>query len=110
MAGHSGDVCVQETTAYMDATLQSVEGDGPDRCVRLGAIKAHRIDGSASYDMNLGKGVPKSCGNAHTHNLIIEQPYACRLDFLEPTAGRLLTRLDGAKLVWSYTPKISNRL
>ena len=110
MAGHSGAVCVQETTAYMDATLQSVEGDGPERCVRLGTIKAHRVDGSACYDMNLGKGAPKSCGNAHTPNLNIEQPSTCRLDFLEPTAGRALTWLEGAKLVRSRMPKIPNRL
>jgi hypothetical protein len=110
MAGHSGAVCVQETTAYMDATLQSVEGDGPKRCLRLGTIKAHRVDGSACYDMNLGKGVPKSCGNAHTPNLIIEQPSECRLDFLEPTAGRDLTWLDGAKLVRARMPKIPNHL
>ena len=109
MAGHSGAVCVQETTAFMDGTLQSVVGEGPNRRVSLGTMKVHRVDGSACYDMNLGKGVPKSCGNKMTPNLLVEQKSACRLDFLEPTAKtKPLTWIDGAKLVRARMPAIPN--
>jgi hypothetical protein len=108
MAGHSGAVCVQETTAFMDGTLLSVAGDAPDRRARLGTTKAFRVDGSGCYDMNLGKGAPKSCGNQATPNLVVEQQSACRLDFLEPSAVAQLGWIDGAKLVRARMPEIPN--
>jgi hypothetical protein len=39
MAGHSGAVCVQETTAFMDGTLLSVTGEAPDRRACLGTYR-----------------------------------------------------------------------
>jgi len=109
MIGHSGAVCVQETTAYMDGTLLSVVGEAPSRRARMGTTKVHRVDGSACYDMNLGKGAPKSCGNATTPNLLVEQQSACRLDFLEPTdASGALSWLDAARRVRARMPEIPN--
>lgn len=108
MTGHSGAVCVQETTAFMDGTLLSVSGDAPSRIARMGTTKVHRVDGSACYDMNLGRGAPKSCGNQSTPNMLVEQKSSCRLDFLEPAAGKQLTWLDGARLVRSRMPAIPN--
>lgn len=108
MAGHSGAVCVQETTAFMDGTLLSVEGEAPNRRACLGTTKVYRVDGGACYDMNLGRGAPKSCGNHATPNLIVEQKSACRLDFLEPAAAPL-SWIDGAKLVRARMPAIPNR-
>lgn len=109
MAGHSGAVCVQETTAFMDGTLLSVVGGAPNRKACLGTTKVFRVDGSACYDMNLGRGAPKSCGNQATPNLIVGQKSTCRLDFLEPGAGSAgLTWLDGAKLVRARMPAIPN--
>lgn len=109
MAGHSGTVCVQETTAFMDGTLLSVEGEAPNRRVCLGTTKVYRVDGGACYNMNLGRGVPLSCGNQATPNLIVEQKSACRLDFLEPAAGAAaLHWIDGAKLVRARMPAIPN--
>ena len=60
MTGHSGAVCVQETTAFMDGTLLSVVGEAPNRRALMGTTKVHRVDGSACYDMNLGREAPKS--------------------------------------------------
>ncbi len=80
MAGHSGAVCVQETTAFMDGTLLSVMGEAPNRRACMGTTKVFRVDGSACYDMNLGRGAAKSCGATSTPNLIVEQKSACRLD------------------------------
>src|SRR5437868_3440534 len=39
MAGHSGAICVQETTAFMDGTLLSVTGEAPNRRACLGTTK-----------------------------------------------------------------------
>lgn len=109
MTGHSGAVCVQETTAFMDGTLLAVTGESPSRRARMGTTKVHRVDGSQCYDMNLGKGVPKDCGNSTTPNLLVEQQSSCRLDFLEPQAGSApLTWLDGARLVRARMPEIPN--
>jgi hypothetical protein len=107
MIGHSGVVCVQETTAFMDGTLLSVAGDAPRRVATMGTTKVHRVDGSACYDMNLGRNAPKSCGTAGTPNMLVEQKSAVRFDFLEPSAGKQ-TWLDGAKLVRSRMPAIPN--
>jgi hypothetical protein len=109
MAGHSGAICVQETTAFMDGTLLSVVGAAPNRRVRLGTTKAFRVDGSACYDVNLGRGAPKSCGTQATPNLIVGQKSTCRLDFLEPVVGSAaLSWIDGAKLVRARMPAIPN--
>jgi hypothetical protein len=109
MAGHSGAVCVQETTAFMDGTLLSVSGAAPYRRACLGTTKVYRVDGSACYDMNLGRGAAKSCGNQSTPNLIVQQKSACRLDFLEPAdGGSALGWIDGAKLVRARMPEIPN--
>jgi len=107
MAGHSGAVCVQETTAFMDGTLLSVRGEAPQRVAALGTIQQHRVDGSQCYDLNLGKGEPHNCGGATTPNLLVEDPSACRLDFLVAGATPL-TWLDAAKLVRSRMPRIPN--
>lgn len=110
MVGHSGAVCVQETTAFMDGTLLSVVGEAPARRACMGTTKVFRVDGSACYDMNLGRGAPRSCGTQSTPNLIVDQKSACRLDFLEPEAGGPpLTWIDGAKLVRARMPVIPNR-
>lgn len=109
MAGHSGAVCVQETTAYMDGTLLAVSGETPNRRASMGTTKVHRVDGGACYDMNLGRGKPRDCGNQTTPNLLVEQRSACRLDFLEPRAsGDSLNWLDGARLVRTRMPEIPN--
>ncbi|WP_188758364.1 endo-alpha-N-acetylgalactosaminidase family protein [Edaphobacter acidisoli] len=109
MTGHSGAVCVQETTAYMDGTLLSVTGEAPGRRASMGTTKVHRVDGGACYDMNLGRGAPKDCGNQTTPNLLVDQPSSCRLDFLEPSAsGAGLGWLDGARLVRARMPEIPN--
>ncbi|WP_035359572.1 endo-alpha-N-acetylgalactosaminidase family protein [Edaphobacter aggregans] len=106
MTGHSGAVCVQETTAYMDGTLLEVSGSAPNRRAAMGTTKVYRVDGSACYDMNLGREAPKSCDNQQTPNLIVEQKSSMRLDFLEPEAGRRPTWIDGAKLVRARMPAI----
>ena len=109
MAGHSGAVCVQETTAFMDGTLLSVKGEAPNRRACLGTTKAFRVDGSACYDMNLGRGASRSCGNESTPNLLVDQKSSCRLDFLEPATGAApLSWIDGAKLVRARMPGIPN--
>jgi hypothetical protein len=106
MVGHSGAVCVQETTAYMDGTLLEVSGAVPNRRATMGTTKVHRVDGSSCYDMNLGREAPRSCGNQQTPNLLVEQKSAVRLDFLEPSGGSKLSWIDGAKLVRSRMPAI----
>ena len=108
MVGHSGAVCVQETTAFMDGTLLSVAGAAPGRRASMGTTKVYRVDGSACYDMNLGRGAPKSCGNELTPNLMVGQQSACRLDFLEPVGRAGLSWVDGAKLVRARMPAIPN--
>jgi hypothetical protein len=109
MAGHSGAVCVQETTAFMDGTLLSVAGEAPGRRACLGTTKVYRVDGGACYNMNLGRGVPLSCGNQATPNLIVGQKSACRLDFLDSASGAApLHWIDGAKLVRARMPAIPN--
>jgi len=108
MTGHSGAVCVQETTAFMDGTLLSVAGEAPGRVARMGTTKVHRVDGSGCYDMNLGRGAPRSCGNQTTPNLLVNQKSSCRLDFLEPNGGKTLSWLDGARLVRARMPGIPN--
>jgi len=107
MTGHSGAVCIQETTAFMDGTLLSVAGERPQRIATMGTTKVHRVDGSACYDMNLGRDAARSCGVKTTPNMLVDQKSAVRFDFLEPT-DRKLTWIDGAKLVRSRMPAIPN--
>ena len=92
----------------MDGTLLEVTGSAPNRRAVMGTTKVHRVDGSACYDMNLGREAPKSCGNQQTPNLIVEQKSSVRLDFLEPDQGRRPTWIDGAKLVRARMPAIPN--
>lgn len=107
MAGHSGAVCVQETTAFMDGTLMCVGGQASRVAVTLGTLQQHRVDGSGCYNMNLGRAVPNTCGDEHTPNLLIEDRSALRLNFLAP-ATKPLTWIDGAKLVRSRMPTVPN--
>jgi hypothetical protein len=107
MVGHSGALCVQETTAFMDGTLLSVSGSTSRKVATMGTIKVHRVNGSACYDMNLGRDGAKSCGVESTPNLIVEQKSAVRFDFMEPV-GRKLTWMDGAKFVRERMPAIPN--
>lgn len=109
MTGHSGAVCVQETTAFMDGTLLSVTEDGGKRRALMGTTKVYRVDGGACYDMNLGSDVPGNCGVATTPNLIVGQQSACRLDFLEPK-DVALTWLDGARRVRNRMPPSPTKL
>lgn len=93
----------------MDGTLLSVTGEAPNRRACLGTTKVFRVDGGACYDMNLGRGAARSCGNESTPNLVVDQKSACRLDFLEPTTGAApLSWIDGAKLVRARMPDIPN--
>jgi len=111
MLGHSGAVCVQETLAYMDGTLLAVASESPNRTAAMGTTKVYRVDGSACYDLNLGKSAPKNCGTKNTPNLIVGQQSSCRLDFLEPDhKSKPLTWLDGARLVRARMPVIPNRM
>jgi len=66
MVGTSQALCVQETTAYMDGTTLAVAGTEGSRSAALGTIKVHRVNGGACYDLNLGRGAPRNCGN-RTH-------------------------------------------
>jgi len=91
----------------MDGTLLSVVGEATHRVVTMGTTKIHRVDGSACYDMNLGRNAPKSCGVSGTPNMLVEQKSAIRFDFLESSSAKL-TWLDGAKLVRSRMPAVPN--
>ena len=107
MAGTDKAACVQEVTAFMDTTELTVDGEAGRRRGFLGTVKRHRVNGSLSYDMNAGPGVPRIAGNEHTPNLLIGQTPACRLDFLGGTeAGKVPGWLDAAKLVRSRMPRI----
>lgn len=107
MLGTSRAACVQEVTAFMDATELNVTGAPGRRRAAMGTIQRHRVNGSLSYDMNAGPGAPRIFGNAHTPNLLIEQTSACRLDFLSAGGdGRAPGWLDAAKLVRRRMPRI----
>lgn len=107
MIGTDRAVCVQETTAYMDSTVLSVEGEIGHRRVSLGMVQNYRVNGSLCYDMNTGPSTPRNCGNARTPNLLVGQKSSCRLDFVVPTAGRSnVDWLDGARVVRSRMPAI----
>ncbi len=86
MIGSSQTLCVQETTAFMDGTTLAVTGTEGARAAALGTIKVHRVNGSGCYDLNLGRGAPRNCGNQSTPNLLVGQTSSCRLDFM-PVSG-----------------------
>jgi hypothetical protein len=111
MIGDNQVLCVQETSAFMDGTSLTVNGEAGKRRAALGTIKVHRINGSLCYDMNTGTGTPRNCGNKETPNLLVGQPSACRLDFLAaPDAPPPVSWLDGARLVRKRMPQIPNHL
>ena len=90
----------------MDSTILAVTGESGDRRVSMGTVQNYRVNGSLCYDMNLGKGAPRNCGNAATPNLLVGQKSLCRLDFAGAAAGRATDWLDGARLVRSRMPAI----
>jgi hypothetical protein len=110
MVGTSTAMCVQETTAYMDGTSQSVVGSNGSRRASIGTSKVHRVNGEACYDLNLAKGLPHNCGTAQTPNLLVEQKSSCRLDFLTLAPNMPEPWLAGAKLVRNRMPKIPTTL
>ena len=111
MIGDEKVLCVQETTAFMDGTSLSVDGESGKRRAAMGTTQVHRINGSRCYDMNTGTGTPRNCGTRQTPNLLVEQSSACRLDFLAASdAASTLSWLDGAKLARSRMPQIPNHL
>jgi hypothetical protein len=105
MVGTDRALCVQEVTAYMDETALSVEGEPGHRRAFLGTVKAHRVNGSLSYDMNTGPGTPRIPGNQRTPNLLVGQKASSRLDFI-PHSGAGPGWLAGAKAIRSRMPAI----
>lgn len=106
MVGTSQALCVNETTAYMDGTTLAVMGTEGSRSAALGTIKVHRVNGSACYDLNLGRGAPRNCGNQNTPNLLVGQPSSCRLDFMPVSGDPAKAWIAAAKLVRSRMPAI----
>jgi hypothetical protein len=107
MLGNESAVCVQEVTAFMNGTELRVSGEPGHRRAALGTIHVHRVNGSLCWDLNLGEGKPRNCGNYQTPNLLVEQTPACRLDFVGDLDGNgSVDWLDGAKLVRSRMPAI----
>ena len=105
MLGTDRALCVQEVTAFMDETELRVESGAGGRRVSAGTVQRYRVNGSGCYDMNTGTGTPRSCGTARTPNLLIDQPSACRLDFIARRAGSAPPAwLDGAHLVRRRMP------
>jgi len=106
MVGTSKALCVQETIAFMDGTTLAVTGTEGQRSAALGTIKVHRVNGSACYDLNLGRGVPRNCGNQSTPNLLVEQPSSCRLDFMPVTGDPAKAWIAAGRFVRSRMPAI----
>ena len=106
MVGTMQALCVQETTAFMDGTTLSVTGAEGSRTAALGTIKVHRVNGSTCYDLNLGRGAPRNCGNQNTPNLLVEQPSSCRLDFVPVTGDPAKAWIAAGKVVRSRMPPI----
>lgn len=111
MVGTECTACVQEVLSYMDTVELSV-GDQPDRRVRLGTVKVHRVHSGRGYYLNTGyidADWVLVYGNERTPNLIIEQDSVCRLDFFGDVDGNgRVDWLDGAKLVRARMPTIPN--
>lgn len=106
MLGTAKALCVQETTAFMDGTSLTVTGREGSRSAALGTIKVHRVNGSACYDLNLGRGAPRNCGDQNTPNLLVEQTSSCRLDFMPVTGDAAKAWIAAGKLVRSRMPAI----
>jgi Endo-alpha-N-acetylgalactosaminidase len=107
MLGTERVICVQEVTAFMNGTELTVSGEPEQRRAALGTVHVHRVNGSLCWDLNLGQGKPRNCGNNRTPNLLVEQTPACRLDFVGDLDGDgAVNWLDGAKLVRSRMPAI----
>lgn len=106
MVGTARMLCVQETTACMDGTLLSVAGDSGSRRASLGTVKVHRVNGSACYDLNLGKGAPLNCGNQSTPNLLVEEASSCRLDFMAVTGDPSKAWIAAGQVVRGRMPAI----
>jgi Endo-alpha-N-acetylgalactosaminidase len=106
MVGTAHALCVQETTAFMDGTTLSVVGSAGKRRASIGTDKVHRVNGGACYDLNLGRGKPRNCGNQGTPNLLVEQLSSCRLDFLPVTGEPEKAWIAAGKLVRGRMPKI----
>jgi hypothetical protein len=107
MLGTERAICVQEVTAYMNGTELTVSGEPGSRRAALGTVHVHRVNGSLCWDLNLGKGKPRNCGNYQTPNLLVEQTPACRLDFVGDLDGDgVVDWLDGAKFMRSRMPAI----
>jgi hypothetical protein len=107
MLGTEHAICVQEVTAYMNGSELTVTGEPGHRRAAFGTVHAHRVNSSLCWDLNLGQGKPRNCGNSRTPNLLVEQKPTCRLDFIGDLDGDgTLDWLDGAKLVRSRMPEI----
>ena len=106
MVGHAQAMCVQETTAYMDGTLLEASRAAGSRTAAMGTVKVHRANGSACYDLNLGKGLPRNCGNERTPNPLAEQTPSCRLDFLPVTGDPAKAWITAGRLVRARMPAI----
>jgi hypothetical protein len=108
MLGTADAMCVQETTAFMDGTLLSVMGEQEERLASIGTDKVHRVNGSACYDLNLGKGKALNCGNQTTPNLLVEQPSSCRLDFFPVSGEPAKAWITAGRTVRNRMPAIPN--
>jgi hypothetical protein len=110
MVGTERLLCVQETTAFMDTTEVAVTGAKGSRRAAIGSGRVHRVSGHDCYNMNLGAGVPLSCGNASTPNLLVEDTPACRLDFLPEGGDARTAWIAAGKLLRSRMPEIPKNL
>lgn len=110
MVGTAHMLCLQETTACMDTTSVAVTGSKGSLRATIGSGRAHRVNGKNCFDMNLGNGAPRSCGNRSTPNLLIEDTPSARLDFLPVTGDPRDAWLVAGKLVRDRMPKMPKAL
>ena len=110
MVGTARLLCLEETTAYMDTTEVAVTGDKGSRRASIGSGRVHRVNGSKCYDLNLGAGAPRNCGNRATPNLLIEDTPSTRLDFLPVTGDPRDAWLIAGKMVRDRMPKMPRPL
>jgi hypothetical protein len=106
MVGTSDALCIQETTSFMDGTTLAVAGAEGARIASLGTIKVHRVNGSACYDLNFGRGAPRNCGNQNTPNLLVEQQSSCRLDFMTVSGDATKAWIAAGRLIRRRMPPI----
>ncbi len=103
MIGTNRMLCVEEVLSYMDTTELAVE----NHQASLGTVKAWRVNGGLSYDMNTGPNTPRVSGNSSTPNLMVGGRPLARLDFSgDFDRNGVVDWLDGAKLVRERMPKI----